>query len=430
MKLAPGWRVVEPEPKLAPGWRVQEESVSNPMQQDNQFNQEEPQETSGLDKFFSGVTGFNSKAGNIFHGILQPLLESGYLGENISNASKNVANQRNREYEEEYNKNPMSTFAGGALGSTLPILPAGGGAGALLRGIAPKLGPGALRMLSGMLGGAGTGASEYVNPGESRGGNALTSGAIGAGLGMVPGTANVAKNLVVSSKQALKGLSPEKMAKKVINDRKKIEGVYGDKYKGFFKEAKEAGINKVEMPKFKTKSLLKTAEANETKALRKFIKNPTLENAHWAKSDLGKIERSLKKSKNSRGLNSDEKAAYESAITGKKKLTKAMNNALNEKGKSALPGKYKEITSGYKKEVIPYTRSSVINKYLDNELTDKDFIKVLSTNKIAKKQLLPNYPELEKTEFAKNLLTKLGIGGGLLSGGYELIKLINGGKNE
>ncbi len=381
------------------------------------------QDTDWKSKAMSGVTGFNTNAGNVFHGILQPLLESGYLGKNISDSSKRVASERNREYAQEYEKNPLSTQLGGFAGDVTAFLPAGAGSGGVIRAIAPKLSPAIASVLSGIIGGGASGGAQYIQPGESRGSNILSGATLGGGLGLIPGAAAGVKSLAGVAKNIYKGRTPSVIAKRVIDDKKSIENLYKTKYKDFFTEAKNSGVTNVEVPKLKTKSLIKSAEKSETKALRKFLIKPTLENAHVAKSDLGGLVRALQKSKKTRGLNSDERIALSSAKKARDKINEAMSKALNEKGKGNLSEKYKEISSGYGKEVIPYNRSSVVNKYLSNELTDSDFVKALGTNKIAKKQLLDKYPEIKASSIAKKALINLG---GATGVGYLLNKLFGG----
>lgn len=118
----------------------------------------------------AALTGFNSMAGNFAHGALQPLLESGFLGDSIAQSSKNVALRRQQEFAQAEKQHPIATNIGGVAGgiaATSPTMGIGGGATAL--GKAASL----------VGGGALTGAQAYVNEGDSRLQNAFT-GAIAA----------------------------------------------------------------------------------------------------------------------------------------------------------------------------------------------------------------------------------------------------------
>src|SRR6187402_1473935 len=96
---------------------------------------QEPEESilSGLgSKFMSGVTGFNTAIERPIHGILQPLVENKYVPERLRNASRQVAANREANYEREVERNPFSAIAGNIGGNVAlfaPALISGAGAG-------------------------------------------------------------------------------------------------------------------------------------------------------------------------------------------------------------------------------------------------------------------------------------------------------------
>src|SRR3990167_4764252 len=52
------------------------------------------------------ITGFATGVENVTHGILQPLLESGYLGQGMSDASKRIASDRMADFARAKEESP------------------------------------------------------------------------------------------------------------------------------------------------------------------------------------------------------------------------------------------------------------------------------------------------------------------------------------
>jgi hypothetical protein len=132
----------------------------------------------------SALRGIEEAIGSKAHGILQPVLESGYLGEGIKQASKDVARERLERYLEAKQNNPVASMAGniaGEVGAALPLAAATSGMG---------LFPGAIST------GAASGASEYVHPNQSRFMNTLIGGGLGAATaGVIKGGAKVGRGV-------------------------------------------------------------------------------------------------------------------------------------------------------------------------------------------------------------------------------------------
>lgn len=168
-------------------------------------------------RFMSGVTGFNTAFKRLAEGILQPAFEGGLLGEKAKSAFGETVKKREREYEEALNANPASTIAGDIIGNISVGLPfMGGGAALAARGAqtvknVPALGkvaasPYAQGIAGGALGGAAMGGAEYVNPGQTRLGNAGQGAAIGAGFGAAAPVIGAGVNLGVNIlKPAIQG---------------------------------------------------------------------------------------------------------------------------------------------------------------------------------------------------------------------------------
>ncbi len=132
-----------------------------------------PQQTQEqMSPFMSGVTGFNTGVERTAQGILQPLTESGLLGETVKKASKRVAAQREKDFKVAATANPRAAtggLIGGSVASTVPFATIPGiGEAAFTKGLSQAA------LSSGLMG-----LSQYVNPGESRLGNTAASMAFG-----------------------------------------------------------------------------------------------------------------------------------------------------------------------------------------------------------------------------------------------------------
>lgn len=160
------------------------------MQAQQQPIQQQPaQQPQEQNPFMSGVVGFNTGIERLTQGALQPLFESGALGEPLRQGFQDVAQRRESDYETSRNINPGSTLTGDIIGNIGIGLPfAGGGAYALSR--VPQLGQALARhpylrtILGSVLGGAVMGGAQYVNPQESRLQNAALGGAMGGAFGV------------------------------------------------------------------------------------------------------------------------------------------------------------------------------------------------------------------------------------------------------
>lgn len=121
----------------------------------------------------AGIVGFNTAMGRLAHGILQPIAESGIFGDKVTQASKQVAANRENLYKEAETADSLGANLGNltSLGMQAYALPGGIAGKFITRAITGALS-------SGLLGGA-----QYVNDGESRTANAAL-GAAGGGIGI------------------------------------------------------------------------------------------------------------------------------------------------------------------------------------------------------------------------------------------------------
>ncbi len=492
------WRIVGPAPSAQQSdWRIvgpaPQQSIEEPWYQS---------------PFISGVTGFDKGVKDITHGILQPLLESGYLGQNVKRGSQEAAEERQREYNESSERNPLSTLAGNVLGSTAISLPAMYASGGILG--ASRI-PGFLKylspILSGGIGGAATGAAQYVNPGESRGRNALVGGLMGKILG-AGGMALKGAGQLGSA--FYKTRPPKKFLSKVVGDRTKNESLYSKGYESVGKEARKSGADSIDLtnlnteqlsrdlskkqlenlnklirkgdlksarraddylssilrrnenqksqsriilpdsmkgissnneaitsakkqiekelnkkiPKLDLQNIISNTTSKDNASLKRYLSEPTVENAHYAQSSLGKLTRRLGKrdlSEIGPGLSDAERKIYGDAVKQRQLLQSSIDKRLQDVNRPDLVDKYNKLTQGYERDVLTYKRNKALNEYLAGELTPEDAIKKLASGKKFKaKKGLEQYPELYKLPALGKI--GAGIGSGIL--GYKLRDLL------
>jgi hypothetical protein len=231
------------------------------------------------------------------------------------------------------------------------------------------------------------------------------------GLGYNPlqeigGPAGYAATLLNPQRAAVKGASligskiptSTNLASKILQDKSAIKNTYEGLYKDLFKSAEEQGIKEIEKPKGKINSIIENTPATYHKTLQKFIDEPTLENAHWAQSDLGKLERSLEKAHENNPLTKPKLGALKQAKDYKEKLKRAMFSA--DKGK--LEKEYNKISEGYKNDVLPYTTNKSITKFGKDELLAKNLISNLKKNDKFMIALGEKYPGIKVNQLANS----------------------------
>lgn len=173
------------------------------------------------------------------------------------------------------------------------------------------------------------------------------------------------------------------LAKDVINARNKNIKNYTNYYQKLFKDAENKGFNdalynvEIDIP-----TLNKFSPAKSIQGVLDFNKNPTLQNAHAAKSDLLRIQRDLNKLPTLRSAERQQLKAATDAIDSIKQ-----NMFKNAEGKidADMLKKYENIQSGYANDVVPY-KNKAINEYLRGESSAEEMVNSLSKRAFAAKR--------------------------------------------
>ncbi len=235
----------------------------------------------------------------------------------------------------------------------------------------------------------------------------------------IAGGRAVLKELPVTSKGILTKLSKEK-TKELAHAKKE--------YGSLFEEASEKGLTHaipeesiIKKIMGSSNEIVKNSIPKYHTSLKKYLEVPTIENAHWAQSELGALQRHLDKISQKNGLTPSQVRTYKSVKETRENIKKAMfsHNSLGKNPKLAL--EYEKLANKYKENVIPYTSLEDLSEFEAGTLRPKTAVKNLLGDEQFMIQLAKKHPGIYlHTPFAK----KLGWGAAGLTGigGYEELK--------
>lgn len=178
-------------------------------------------------------------------------------------------------------------------------------------------------------------------------------------------------------------LTAKNIAKDILNTADSNKKIYGHLYKNLWNEAENKGFgDSLYNVDIDTKTLKKFSPKNSIQGVIEFSKNPTLQNAHAAKSDLLRIQRDLNKLPTLRNAERQQlKAVSEGIDSLQGNMFKDTNGNLDQN----MLNKYNQIQQGYANEVIPY-KNKHINKFKRKELSANELVNALSRGEFAAKR--------------------------------------------
>lgn len=193
-------------------------------------------------------------------------------------------------------------------------------------------------------------------------------------------------------------------------------------YSQLFKEAAEKGINSVPVPKINKDLIVKHSAPKYHESLLEYAKDPSLENAHWAQSELKGLQRHLTKIDETIGLTPTQHRTLKEVNSAADKIKKAMF-AEHKLGKDTqLAEKYNQLSQEYQKNVIPYKNLKRLSQYEKGELEASDLIKLLSKDKKFKALMGKQYPQIGLNQLLNKSIVKYPGYGLLLGAGEELTR--------
>ncbi|HHF7354139.1 TPA: hypothetical protein ACPSKL_000169 [Legionella anisa] len=223
-------------------------------------------------------------------------------------------------------------------------------------------------------------------------------------------------------------LTAKNIAKDVLKTREKNISNYGQRYRNLWNEAEGKGFGdalsnvNIDIP-----TIGKYSPSKSIKGILDFDINPTLENAHAAKSDLLRIKRDLEKQTTLRTAERQQlKAVNEGIDSINKNMFKEPSGEINQ----SLVNKYQKIQEGYKNEVLPY-KNKAIGEYMRGELSPDEFINSLSKKAFyAKRGKYHRALKIRKGIKNHPYLTGLGTGGVLGSIGTGIYNELFGSNSN
>lgn len=219
-------------------------------------------------------------------------------------------------------------------------------------------------------------------------------------------------------------LGAEAMAKEITNTEKKQIAKHTEKYNSIWDEAQRSGFNNVPIDAQKLSDKLSVIEKYKTpreyQSLEDLILNPTLAKAQSAQSDMGHIARALEEKSRKGSLTTEEKATFEAAKTAEKHIEENMFKDIQGNVNKKLQDQYKNVSSSYRKNVVPYKYNTDIQAFKNREMLAKELMAKLKGGEFRAKKGSA-HPRIA----AKEMLTPLGlIAGGGLGADYALRKVL------
>ena len=238
------------------------------------------------------------------------------------------------------------------------------------------------------------------------------------GAGLETGLMTLGGGKALESISKLFGLSNKAIAENVLNAEKINKELYKNKYDQLWQKANQKGYGdmSISKPHIDIETLKKYTPKKAIVGIEEFLENPTLDKAHFAKSDLLSLQRELNNKKTLRTAERNQLKAVNEAIES------IQNNMF--KGKKGiidpeLKSEYMDIQKGYEPDVLSYTKNKAIQEYKRIERSADELVKSISKGKFMAKRG-EFHPEINRSKNVKNLLKALGYGGGALAGGKTL----------
>jgi hypothetical protein len=222
------------------------------------------------------------------------------------------------------------------------------------------------------------------------------------------------------------GITNKAIAKRLSADKAAAIQEAGEGYNQFFNKAKNYGVEGIERPSIHAGDIVKNTISDHHDALKKFLDNPTLENAHWAQSDLGFAERHLKKIHDTTGLSSGKLATLKNIKEARNRIKEAMFKEKNMQKNPEFEQHYNQLSDDYLEKVVPYKSLEDLSQFENKKLKASNLVKSLS-NKSNDEFMIAmgkKYPQIYLNKAFTNKIAKrlgLGVATGLGIGeGYHL----------
>lgn len=313
-------------------------------------------------------------------------------------------------------------------------------------------------MLGELAGGLATGSAEYKALEKLLGFTAKTPLYARALLGAGEGAASTSSEgpggrgagaVIGGVLPVAAGVTKSTIGKRGAEIHNEAAARHGETFENVLMEGNKSGVSeklmvpsKLTMDNKEVKKFFKHSPSNYNASIKRFINEPSLNNAHEAQSDLSKIERHIQAKKDKgQSLSNGEHAALKTANELKKRMRGSLQSAFMGANRNDLAQEYGEAIKGFAKEVGPY-RNPEMSKFIAGKGSSKKAGKeLIESNKFAESDAareLPGYQFRRSMQQAPGWAKASGIGAtaatlpALMAAGvpipYYIQKLLEGHK--
>jgi hypothetical protein len=226
----------------------------------------------------------------------------------------------------------------------------------------------------------------------------------------------------------LPAVTAKQIMKKIAADKASAKMVAKKEYGQLFSEAESQGISHAPYSSEVTKNSKNIIDNSQSKyhdSFKDYLENPTVENAHWAQSDLGALVRHLEGIAEKTGLTQSQLKTLKAAKDARSQIKKSMfsNNVFG--ANPALGIKYSQLSEKYAKDVVPYTRLSPLSKFEAEKMRPGTSLEKLQKDEEFMIDLAKKYPGLKLHSPTAKKIKSAGLGTiGALTGYDQIKKLL------
>ena len=215
----------------------------------------------------------------------------------------------------------------------------------------------------------------------------------------------------------------------VSHHKAEAQNVARQDYRQLFQDAAQQGVQSAVPTRAVRRAenqIVNHSTPKYHESLQLYLNNPSVENAHWAQSELGSFIRHLESIEQRTGLTPTQQRTYRAALNARRDIRDSMfgNNAFGRNPQ--LAERYNQLSNEYRENVIPYNRLEDLSEFEEGRMRPKKALKGLTKDEQFMIDLAHRYPGIAlHSPFAKKL--KLGLAGGAASGvgallGYKGLK--------
>lgn len=226
---------------------------------------------------------------------------------------------------------------------------------------------------------------------------------------------NIVKNVLKAEKESVNKFSGPTGKYETLSNKAKSRGITGQNINP---DPLDVAILKKDMPE------------DEFQSITKLLNDKNSTNAQNAISQLGHRERKIiAKSKRGEILNDPEKDLLKAIQNTKNHIQENMFKDANGKVHQDLLKEHKEVQTGYRKEVIPYTKNKAIQEYKSGEKLEDQLVNSLMGGKFPAQRGKYHPPLMIRRSFKNHPILSAGTSLGMTSGIAALLyKALSGNK--